>query len=296
MPYLTLRDGTSLYHLDSAGTGRPMVFLANATVNSQMWELQLPYLTDRGLRCVAYDRRGHGRSDWPAHGYDYDHLADDLDELIRHLDLRDVILVGGAMGCGEIVRYLSRHGSARVGGVVMIATVTPILLRGPDNPDGLDRAVLDEMVTGLLQDRPHFAAQIAPAFFGPAIAPPAAAVGNGAGSADGAGTVSAEFVRWFCDLSLQCSPTVSRAVYELLFTADLRADLAAVDVPALIVHGDQDPFAPLALCGERTARAIPGSELVVVPGASHGLALTAPRRLNDLLLRFATTLARPVAG
>ncbi len=278
MPYIEVKDGTQLFYMDSGSgrpdAGQPMVFLSSATMNSQMWELHAPRLVENGRRCVVYDRRGHGRSDWPWHGYDYDTLADDLDALINRLDLRDVTLVGCAMGCAEIVRYLSRHGAERVARIVLISTITPAILRSPTNPGGVDPAFLDQTLAALRADRARYTVEIEAPFFGGPTATPADL------------PISPELARWFGNLSLQCSLPSALAVYRLLFTGELGPELASITVPTLLIHGDLDPLAPLELCARRTAQAIPGSELVVYERASHGLAVTEADRLTTDLLAF----------
>ena len=137
MPYIQTRDQMRLFYIDG-GTGTPIVFIASAWLDSRMWEFQIPYLVDHGFRCIAYDRRGHGRSDWSWDGYDYDTLADDLGTLLDHLDLRDLTLVSHSAGCGEIVRYLTRHGAARVARMAIVSGTTPCLMKRADNPEGID--------------------------------------------------------------------------------------------------------------------------------------------------------------
>lgn len=278
MPHIETKDGTQLFYMDSGAglpdTGRTMVFLSSATMNSQMWELHAPRLVEEGRRCVVYDRRGHGRSDWPWHGYDYDTLADDLDTLIKRLDLRDVTLVGCAMGAAEAVRYVSRHGSDRISGLVLISTITPAMLRSPANPDGIDEAALDQTLAALRTDRAGYTAAIRAPFFG-----------GPEGTLDNL-PISLELANWFGELSLRCSLPSALAVYRLLFTGETFADVTSITVPTLLIHGDVDPLAPLELCARRTHEMIPGSELIVYEGASHGLAVSAADRLTSDLLAF----------
>lgn len=275
MPYVRVGDGTTLFYADTEGE-RPIVLLASASMDLRMWDAHVPKLVARGRRCVRYDRRGHGRSDWPWRGYDYDTLADDLHLLVEHLDLRDVTLVGCAMGGGEAVRYLARHGSERVSRLVLVASTTPVLLRSPENPDGVDEQTVEDMVAALQADRPRYLAETTVPFF----------VGVPGAAADI--PLSPEMVRWYCRLSMECYLHANIEVYRTLFTTDLSADLRAVTVPTLVVHGDRDLAAPLALCGERTAREIPDSKLLVYRGAAHGLAVTESARLTEDLLAFTT--------
>ncbi|MEU2564899.1 alpha/beta hydrolase [Streptomyces longispororuber] len=274
MPFVTVKDGTRLYYEDW-GQGRPVVLLGSATMNSRMWEFQAPCLAARGLRCVLPDRRGFGRSERPWDGYDYDTLADDLAALLDHLDLREVTLVGYAMGGGEAVRYLARHGAARVARLALVCTTTPFLLRTPDNPGGLDAALLEETVAAMAADRPAFVERIVTAFFG----------GPGARAADL--PLSPQLMAWLTQQCLDASPRAGVEVTRTLFTHDLRADTGGVGVPTLIIHGDADASAPLELCAHASAALIPHSRVLVYEGAAHGLFATHADRLNSDLLRFA---------
>lgn len=274
MPFVTVKDGTQL-HYEDWGAGRPVILLGSATMNSRMWEFQAPYLAERGLRCILPDRRGFGRSDRPWDGYDYDTLADDLAALIGHLGLADITLVGYAMGGGEAVRYLARHGSAQVARLALVCATTPYLLRAPDNPEGIDPAVCEQITAAMRADRARYVAEIAVPFFGGLQA-----------TADSL-PLSPQLVTWMTQQALDSSPRATVEITRTLFTEDLRGDVAAVDVPTLIVHGDADPSAPLELCARRTAALIPHSRLHVYEGAAHGLFATHAERLNGELLEFA---------
>ncbi|GGM16869.1 MULTISPECIES: alpha/beta fold hydrolase [Micromonospora] len=275
MPYVSASDGTALFYADTDGE-HPVVFLSSASMGIRWWDAHVPGLVARGRRCVRYDRRGHGRSDWPWRGYDYDTLADDLHQLIEHLDLRDVTLVGYAMGGGEAVRYLTRHGAQRVRRLMLVASTTPVLLQSPGNPDGVPPEVVEGLLAALQADRPRLLAETAAPFL---VGAPGTATDL---------PLSPEMVQWICQLSLECSLHANVEVYRTLYTTDLSEDVRAVTVPTLVVHGDRDLAAPLALCGERTARDIPDSKLLVYPGAAHGLAVTHSARLTADLLAFTT--------
>ena len=142
MPYFNASDDTRLFYLDTR-SGAPVVFVSSAWLNSRMWEFQIPYFVDQGFRCIAYDRRGHGRSDWPCTGYDYDTLADDLAGLLDHLDVHDAFLVAHSAGAGEIVRYVTRHRTGRVTGLAIVSGTTPFPMNTCDNPEGIDRALME---------------------------------------------------------------------------------------------------------------------------------------------------------
>src|SRR5215213_5770721 len=165
MPFMQASDGTSLFYSDW-GEGKPVVFAHAWALNSAMWAYQLPDFTDSGLRCVSFDRRGHGRSDQSRDGYDYDTFADDLASLIEQLELDEITLIGHSLGCSEIIRYLSRHGDARVERMVLLAPTTPMLRKTVDNPDGLDDGALAASAEALKHDVPGWCADNAPPFFG----------------------------------------------------------------------------------------------------------------------------------
>jgi non-heme chloroperoxidase len=266
MPYAETDDRTRLFYIDW-GSGRTVVFSHAWGLNSDMWNYQLPAFTAPGLRCVAFDRRGHGRSDRPGRGYDYDTFADDLAALIEGLDLRDVTLVGHSAGCGEVARYLSRHGDGRVERVVMLAPVTPLLAKTEDNPEGLDPSALAASAAALMADVPGWCAENAPPFFG------ATAVAPG-------------LVDWVTRQIVDTPLTILLDTAAAYTTTDFRADLAAVRVPTLIIHGDLDASAPIDLTGRRTAALIAGSRLLVYEGSCHGLYAADHARLNPDVLAF----------
>jgi pimeloyl-ACP methyl ester carboxylesterase len=270
MPYLHTRDNTRLFYIDTH-VGRPILFAASAWLNSRMWEFQIPYFVERGFRCIAYDRRGHGRSDWPWNGYDYDTLTEDLDALIHHLDLRDAVLVGHSAGAGEVVRYVSRYGQDRVAAVALVSGTTPFPMKTADNPEGVDPDLMEADLAFRTRDRARWFADNADGFFG--IGLPGV-------------TVSPGFRDHMIRECLTCSAHATRAFFLAAFTTDLRPDLRRLRVPALVVHGTHDRQAPFAICGQRTAALIPGGELRVYENAAHGLFLTHADRLNDDLHAF----------
>lgn len=261
-------DGTSLFFKDW-GSGRPLVFVSAWGLHSDFWEYQMTYLADQALRCVGYDRRGHGRSSQPGHGYDFDTLADDLAVLLEHLDLRDVVLVGHSMGCAEVVRYLSRYGAGRVARAVLVATVTPFTMKTQDNPDGVDRSVLEAGRAMLRRDFPRTIAEAAPGFFG---------VSN---------PVSEATRQWWTAMILQSSLRGLLELHRAFTETDFRPELRTIPVPTLLIHGDSDVSTPLEQTGRRSARLIPRSRLEVYEGAAHGLLITHIDRLNANLLAFA---------
>ncbi|MDT0262123.1 alpha/beta fold hydrolase [Jatrophihabitans lederbergiae] len=271
MSLLTTRDGTRLYFEDW-GTGRPVILLGTAMLSAKMWEHQAPYLAKEGFRCITYDRRGSGRSDRPWQGYDYDSLADDLADLLDHLDLTDVALVGYAVGGGEAVQYLARYGEQRVSGLVLVASTTPFMMQTQDNPDGLDIALFDQLVEVMTADRPKWMSELAGTFF--------------AGADPERAAVSAEFARWIIDIALDSSPRAAVEIYRTLITADQRTETAKVSVPTMIIHGDADLGAPWPLCGLKTSQLLPDASVHLYPGAAHGLFATHADRLNADLQAF----------
>lgn len=225
-------------------------------------------LCDWGLRCVAYDRRGHGRSDDPGTGYEFDTLADDLGAVLEALDLRGATLVGFSMGAAEIVRYLTRHGSGRVARAVLIGTTTPKLAHAPDNPGGLDPALLEAFRAGALtRDFPRWVDENMVPFVTPETSP--------------------GLMNWVRDMALRTSAKALLDCNRAITEADFRAELPGITVPTLVVHGDRDATSPLDLTGRPTASLVPGARLSVYEGAPHGLVLTHADRLNADLLAFA---------
>jgi non-heme chloroperoxidase len=244
-----------------------VVFLAGWTLTSEAWAYQAAELSDQGLRCIAYDRRGHGRSDDPGRGYDLDTLADDLASVLETLDLTDVTLVAHSFGALEATRYLSRHGPGRVGRVLFLAPAGPCLLRKPDNPAGAPRAYFEQTWKLWRADFPKWLDDNTAPFFAP--------------------DTSAGIVAWTKGLMTQCSMRAVLDVGRTLAETDLRAELARLRLPVLVIHGDKDASAPLELTGRQMAALIPGARLVVYDGAPHGLYITHMGRLNADILAFA---------
>lgn len=198
------------------GSGRPVVLIHGWPLDADMWEHQSVHLADNGCRVVAYDRRGFGRSDQPWSGYDYDTFADDLKAVMDRLDLRDVVLVGFSMGGGEVARYMSRHGGARVAKTVLVSAVTPFLLKRPDNPDGVDRSTFEGMVEGLRKDRPHFLTSFGKAFYG-------------AGMLNF--SVSSEQLQWSANVAMMASPKATIECVRAFSETDFRPNLTTFRVP-----------------------------------------------------------------
>lgn len=265
--FIETRDGTHLFYRDW-GTGKPLVFLSGWTLSTEMWTHQMVPLSERGLRCIAYDRRGHGRSSDPGRGYDYDTLADDLAAVLEALELREVTLVGHSMASGELVRYLTRHGAERVSGLVFLApAATPFLLKTADHPQGVDGAVFEHVRTQvLLKDFPQWIQDNARPFFVP--------------------ETSTGMIDFFKELMLRCSMKAALECHRAMSATDFRSELPRIGVRSLVIHGDRDVSAPLEFTGRRTADLIPGARLQVYEGAPHGLFVTHAERLNADLLSF----------
>lgn len=265
LPYITANDGTPLYYKDW-GKGMPALFVSSWAMNSDLWQYQMAPLVGRGLRCVAYDRRGHGRSGQPGTGYDYDTLADDLAAVIEQLDLRELTLVGHSMGPGEIVRYITRHGSSRVDKIVMIAPTTPFMLKTADNPDGIPGAFFEQAREQWTRDFPKWLADNARPFV--------------------TSQTSSQILQWGLDQMLQASLLAVIQCNRIVVETDFRSELSNIKTPTLIIHGTADMSAPLDLTGRRTAKLMPNCELKIYDDAPHGLMLTHTDRLNSDLLAY----------
>ena len=262
--FMTTADNRRLAYLDR-GRGAPVVFIHGWSLGSAIWSLQTDWLAERGLRAVAYDRRGHAGSDNPADGYDFDTLAADLAAVLDQLDLNDVTLVGHSMGAGEVARYLARHGHKRIARTLLVAPTTPFALKTADNPDGIDRAVYDKIVATLEADPPASLAAGAPGFFGRGAEP--------------------EMVEWGLSIARQASVPALVKCLRAFSETDFRADMRAFTMPTLIVYGTGD-VPSMAKNAARTAALIAGSRVASYEGAPHGLFLTDPACFNRDLLEF----------
>jgi pimeloyl-ACP methyl ester carboxylesterase len=271
MPIVQAHDGTKLYVKDW-GEGPPVVLLHGWPLNADMWEYQAVALVAAGHRVVAYDRRGFGRSEQPGSGYDYDTFADDLFSVMGALGLENATLVGFSMGGGEVVRYFGRHAGQGAAKAVLIGAVPPSLLKGDGNPGGVDKSVFDDMIANLQKDRPHFLAGFGKRFFG---------VGPLTFS------VSSEALDWALHLALMASPLATIECVRAFSQTDFRNDLAKVNVPTLVIHGDADAIVPIDASSRLTAAHVSGAELRVYAGAPHGLFFTHKDRLTSDLLSFA---------
>ncbi len=251
--FVTAGDGTRLFVQDW-GSGQPIVFLSAWTFNSNVWGSHIATFTARGFRCVALDRRGHGRSDAPNHGYDADTLAADVAAVIEQRDLKHVVIVAHSTGAIEAVRYCARHGMNRIDRVVLVAPVTPFIMQTPDNPDAVPAAAIDAQQRAIAEDFPKWIAENENPFFTP-------------------DTVS-ETRSWIKHMMLSVPLPLALTVARNMSATDTRQDLQRIVKPTLVIHGDKDASAPLALTGAKTAKLIANCQLIVYPGAPHALILT----------------------
>jgi peroxiredoxin len=272
MPYITATatPSTEIYYED-LGQGTPVVLIHGWPLSQAMWEGQINALTAAGYRCVAYDRRGFGRSGRPVGGYDYDTFASDLNDLLTTLDLRGATLAGFSMGGGEVARYIGRYGTERISKAMLVGAVPPFLLQTPDNPAGVPEAVFDEMLAGVVQDRVAFFESFFKNFFN---------------WTPGSGTPSDDVVAFAKSIAWHASPLATQQCIVAFGKTDFRADLKAFDVPTLVIHGDRDQIVPIEVSGKLSAQLIPGARLEVVKGAPHGFAATHGAELNQLMLDF----------
>lgn len=263
-------DNTALYVKDW-GSGRPVVLIHGWPLSADSWDDQAMAIADAGHRAIAYDRRGFGRSDQPWSGYDYDTLADDLAAIIEQTGARDAMLVGFSMGGGEVARYMSRHGGASVAKAVLVSSVLPYRLKTADNPRGTEQAAFDKTASALRADRPQFLGGFFRTFFGVDTAPEA---------------VSPELLEWARSVSMQASLKATLACLASFSSTDFRADLAAFQVPTLLIHGSDDKTVPIDASSRAAAPGIKESRLLEYAGAPHGLFATHKHRLTQDLLDF----------
>jgi len=270
MATFTTKDGTRIYYNDW-GKGQPIVFSHGWPLSADAWEDQMFFLAARGYRCIAHDRRGHGRSDQPWTGNDMDTYADDLAELVAKLDLKDAIHVGHSTGGGEVARYIARHGTKRVAKAVLISAVPPLMLKTPANPAGTPIEVFDQLRAGVQADRSQFFKDLSMPFYG----------------YNRAGAKISEGVResfWLQGM-LAGFPAAYFCIKAFSET-DTTEDLKKFDVPTLILHGDDDQIVPIGASALLSSKLVKNSTLKVYPGAPHGLCTTLKDQVNADLLAF----------
>jgi non-heme chloroperoxidase len=270
MPFIETEDGTELYFKDW-GDGQPIVFSHGWPLSADAFEDQMFFLAERGYRCIAHDRRGHGRSSQPSEGNDLDTYADDLAELVEELDLEDAIHVGHSTGGGEVVRYIGRHGTDRVAKVVLIGAIPPLMLKTEANPNGTPIEAFDQLRASVLADRSAFWKDLSMPFYG--YNRPGAKISEG---------VRESF--WL--QGMMAGMPASYHCIKAFSETDLNEDLEKIDVPTLIIHGDDDQIVPIGASALLSSKIIKDATLKVYKGGAHGICTTEKDRVNADLLAF----------
>lgn len=266
-------DDVVLYYQDW-GRGKPIVLVHGWPLNLEMWEYQARELADQGFRVIAYDRRGFGRSTKVFYGYHYEQFASDLNDLLTRLDLRDVILVGFSEGSGEIARYLTRYGSARIEKTILISATIPYLCADSTNPDGIEKRIFDEMLLSLKDDRPRFLHNFLKEFYGVGLL---------------SSPVSEGILEWTFEMAMQACPKAVVESVNAFSKTDFRPDLSSFTMPTLLIHGDADKIIPYENTTMVAGNAIVGSTIKIYAGAPHGLFVTNKEELLEDIILFATS-------
>jgi non-heme chloroperoxidase len=270
MSTITTKDGTQIYYKDW-GSGQPIVFSHGWPLSADAWEDAMFFFASRGYRCIAADRRGHGRSSQPWNGNDMDTYSDDLAELVDSLDVKNAVFVGHSTGGGEVVRYLGRHGTHRAKGAILVSDISPLMLKTASNPQGTPIEVFDGIRAGVAGDRPQYFADLSGPFYG----------ANRAGA-----NVSAGLRNFFVTQGMMAGFPAAYFCVKVFSETDLTDDLKKIDVPTLIVHGSDDQIVPIAASALLSSKLVKTNTLKVYDGAPHGLPSTLKDRLNADMLEF----------
>ena len=280
MPMITTKDGTQIYYNDW-GRGEPVCFSHGWPLSADAFEDQMFFLASRGYRCIAHDRRGHGRSGQPWNGNDLDTYADDLAELVQQLDLKNVTHVGHSTGGGEVARYIGRHGTKRVAKAVLIGAISPLMLKTPANPVGTAIEVFDQLRAAVAADRSQFWKDLSMAFYG--YNRPGAKISEGVRESFWLQGMMAGFpASYFC--------------IKAFSETDTTEDLKKFDVPTLIMHGDDDQIVPIAAAAMQSSKIVKGAQLKIYKGAPHGMCTTHKDLINADLLAFMQAKAAKAAA
>lgn len=263
-------ENVCLYYEDY-GKGQPIILIHGWPLSHKMWEYQISEFVNAGYRVIAYDRRGFGQSDRPWEGYDYNTMAADLKDLINHLELDDIILVGFSMGGGEVARYIGIYGTQKIAKAILVGAVTPFLLKTDDNPDGVDGSVFEGMKAGIAKDRPGFFKEFGLNFM------------NYDDNKDRISEAQLDF-NW--NIACHASPKGTLDCVDAFGKTDFREDCKKFDIPTLVVHGDADNIVPIEVSGEKAKDLIPNAEYKVIKNAPHGLMMTHREELNKAVLGF----------
>lgn len=270
MGFVRADDGTNIFYKDW-GNGQPVVFSHGWPLSADAWDAQMLFLVQQGFRVIAHDRRGHGRSDQPTHGNDMDTYADDLAALIQSLDIQEVVMVGHSTGGGEVVRYVGRHGTARVAKLVLVGAIPPLMLRTDANREGTPLETFDAIRQGVARNRSQFYQDLTTAFYG----------FNRAGAEDSQGLRDS-----FWGQGMMGGILGQYACIREFSEVDYTADLRAIDVPMLVIHGDDDQIVPIAASALKVPELVPHATLKIYAGGSHGLAQVQVDAFNRDLLAF----------
>ena len=270
MTTITVKDGTQIYFKDW-GSGQPVVFSHGWPLSSDAWEDQMMFLSERGYRCIAHDRRGHGRSSQPWDGNEMNTYADDLAALVEALDLRDAIHVGHSTGGGEVARYIGRHGTKRVAKAVLIGAVPPLMLKTPANPGGLPIEAFDQIRAAVQADRSQFFKDLSAPFYGT----------NRTGAKVSQGLRDSFWLQ-----GMQCGLKAAYDCIKAFSETDFTEDLRKFDIPTLILHGDDDQIVPIGASALLSSKLVKGATLKIIPGAPHGMCSTLKDQINAELLAF----------